>query len=86
MRQADQERIAQRADAAAAVALKLQERAELSGRLIALERELTDLVAAATTTLMTDKELADFVGVKPAELVTKSVRRAPRKRRVTAVE
>lgn len=84
VRQADQERITKRAEAAAAVAVKLQKRDDLSVRIAALDKELSGLISAATTDLMTAKELANFVGVKPTDLLSGSPRRASRERRVTA--
>lgn len=86
VRRADEDRIAKRADAAAAVAAKLQEREQLAKRLTDIDAELTTLVAHATNDLMAAAELADFVGVKLADLPVKATRRAPRKRRTTAAE
>lgn len=84
--QADQERIAARADAAASVATKLAKRTDLMKQLADVETALSTLVSQATAELMTEKELAEFVGVKPSELGIRTTRRAPRKRRVTAPE
>lgn len=81
VRQADHDRITKRADAAAAVATKLAERAELMKQVSTADNELASLVTQATAELMTETELADFVGVKPTELAIKQTRRAPRKRR-----
>lgn len=79
VRAADQERIGRRAAAAAEVAAKLREQGELRRRLAEVEKDLTALVKKATAELMTAKELAEFVGVKPVELTAGTIRRAPRK-------
>lgn len=85
VRAADQERIARRADAAAAVATALSERDDLVRQLAQAEAKLSDQIAAATKELMTTKELAEFIGVKFADLPG-APRRGGRKRRVTTPE
>ena len=80
VRQADQARIAKRAEAAAEVASKLHERDQIRAQLQTVENDLDRLVASATTDLLSTKELAEFIGVKPADLTTKP-RRAPRAKR-----
>lgn len=83
VRRADHERIAKRADAAAAVAAKAHERDQLAQRLADVERELNALVTAATHNLMTAQELVEFTGMKQTALPVKQTRKAPRKRRLT---
>lgn len=86
VRQADQELIAKRADAAAAVGAKLQERTDVADRLLQIDKDLAALVSAATNELMTARELAAFLEVKPSDLPASPTRRASRKRRAAATE